>query len=182
MGLSEDQESSGPERLLLAERRQIVFAGREHERERLFRRGYDIVRSREKEEVDRSVMLDPYFIKYYSDIKGIDQIYIGYEYSGLFRQYPGNNANQDYEYPKQNTYDPRKRPWYIDAKAATKETIQGRSYGETIISSPYKGYSLGIWMVTFAKAIYQGTSLLGVIGIDISIDNLQKKMLGVHFL
>jgi hypothetical protein len=135
-----------------------------------------------KKEVDRSVMLDPYFIKYYSDIKGIDQIYIGYEYSGLFRQYPGNNANQDYEYPKQNTYDPRKRPWYIDAKAATKETIQGRSYGETIISSPYKGYSLGIWMVTFAKAIYQGTSLLGVIGIDISIDNLQKKMLGVHFL
>jgi len=135
-----------------------------------------------KKEVDRSVMLDPYFKKYYSDILGIDQIYIGFEFSGLFRQYPGNNANADYNFPNKNTYDPRKRPWYIDAKAAKTETIQGRTYGNTVISAPYKGYSLGVWMVTLAKAVYEGSSLLGVVGIDVSIANLQAKMLDVNFL
>lgn len=134
-----------------------------------------------RKEVDRSVMLDPYFRKYYSSVEGIDQIYIGFEFSGLFRQYPGNNANAADKGVRTNTYDPRKRPWYIDARAADTEIIQGRTYGKTIISAPYKGYSLGIWMVTLAKAVYDG-HLLGVVGIDISIDNLQKKILSVNFL
>ena len=136
-----------------------------------------------KKEVDRSVLLDPYFIKYAAEMTDIDQIYVGFESSGLFRQYPGNNANVDKASPEENTYDPRKRPWYDDAKSAFTEIVQGRKYGRTVISAPYKGYSLGIWMVTVAKAIYnENGNLLAVIGVDISIKNMQEKMLNVHFL
>lgn len=136
-----------------------------------------------KKEVDRSVLLDPYFIKYAAEMTDIDQIYVGFESSGLFRQYPGNNANADKASPEENTYDPRKRPWYGDAKSALTEIVQGRKYGRTVISAPYKGYSLGIWMVTVAKAIYNDNgNLFAVIGIDISIKNVQEKMLSVHFL
>ena len=38
-------------------------------------------------------------------------------------------------------------------------------------------------MVTFAKAIYDKNSIIiGVLGIDISIKNIQAEILGVHFL
>merc|ERR1712199_107579 len=56
-------------------------------------------------------------------------------------------------------------------------------FGTTIITSPYQDFWSKVWMVTFAKAIYDKNSIIiGVLGIDISIKNIQAEILGVHFL
>lgn len=60
-------------------------------------------------------------------------------------------------------YDPRERPWYIDAMENT---------GEIIVSEPYVSAGADSDMVvTVSKALDDGS---GVVGIDLSIDFIQK--------
>lgn len=52
-------------------------------------------------------------------------------------------------------YDASQRPWYMDA------VDQGMS-----ISDPYQDAATGLWMQSISQAIYDGDTLIGVLGID----------------
>jgi len=140
---------------------------------------------------DRTAILDVYFKQFVKSMPDLGLVYIGFENSGLFRQYPGSD---DYfstaQYPA--TYDPRKRPWYITAREAGasigNQIVNGKGnrFGPIVISEPYEGYNAGVWMITVAQAMYnplQPTELLGVVGFDISIQAIQKHIVDeVKFL
>ncbi len=136
-----------------------------------------------RKQIQRSVQIDRYFIDFKEKIPDIFAVYVGFASSGMFRQYPGTNGNGAGDTPR--TYDPRKRPWYLDALTATKYTSGTKQhvFGTTIITSPYQDFWSKVWMVTFAKAIYDTNSnIIAVLGIDISIKNIQDEILRVHFL
>jgi len=128
---------------------------------------------------DRTAILDVYFQQFVASMPDLGLVYIGFEGSGLFRQFPGSD---DYfstaQYP--GTYDPRKRPWYLAAKnSAIGNNVgqqilngKGQRFGPITVSAPYEGYNAGIWMITVAQAMIDPLNpneILGVVGFDISI-------------
>lgn len=136
-----------------------------------------------RKQIQRSVQIERYFKDFSEKITDIYSIYFGFDSSGLFRQYPGTNSNSDGDTPR--TYDPRKRPWYRDALTAIKYTSGTKQhvFGKTIITEPYQDFWSKVWMVTVAKAIYdKNYNIIGVLGIDISIKNIQDEIIKVHFL
>ncbi|WP_129503470.1 methyl-accepting chemotaxis protein [Aeromonas veronii] len=66
-------------------------------------------------------------------------------------------------------YDPRLRPWYQDTMAA----------GKQLITSPYRDAATGKMVVTIAEPFQHGTTK-GVIGGDISIDDLISDILAIE--
>ncbi|GAE34518.1 methyl-accepting chemotaxis protein [Halalkalibacter akibai] len=60
-------------------------------------------------------------------------------------------------------YDPRIRPWYEQASSNPNDVIW---------TEPYLDASSGEYTVTVAKSVSSGNTILGVIGIDLSLDNL----------
>lgn len=136
-----------------------------------------------RKQIQRSVQIERYFKDFSEKITDIYSIYFGFHSSGLFRQYPGTNSNADGNTPR--TYDPRKRPWYRDALTAVKydSGTKQRVFGKTIITAPYQDFWSKVWMVTVAKAMYDNNqNVIGVLGIDISIKNIQDEIVKVHFL
>merc|ERR1711871_947476 len=140
---------------------------------------------------DRSALLDTYFMQYHKSMPDLFMMYVGFEKSGLFRQYPGSDSYfATSEFP--GTYDPRKRPWYVQAKLAAEnlasktKTPTGNYLGPVSVSSPYKDYTTGVWMVTVTQAIFDPAKqdeLVAVVGFDISIDSIQKHIVDeVKFL
>jgi len=136
-----------------------------------------------RKQIQRSVQIERYFKDFSEKLSDIYSIYFGFDSSGLFRQYPGTNSNSDGNTPR--TYDPRKRPWYRDALTATKYVSGTKQhvFGKTIITEPYQDFWSKVWMVTVAKAMYdKNYNIVGVLGIDISIKNIQDEIIKVHFL
>merc|ERR1711881_610660 len=134
-------------------------------------------------QIQRSVKINRYFKDFSKKIPDIYAIYFGFHSSGLFRQFPGSNDNSDGNTPR--TYDPRKRPWYLDAMNGKKyaSSTTGAWFGQTIITAPYQDFWSKVWMVTVAKAVYDDVkNLVGVLGIDVSIKTIQDEILKVHFL
>ncbi len=81
--------------------------------------------------------------------------YLGLE-SGLLLNYPGNAV-----FPFD--YDPRKRPWYVRARSR-----EGVHFGE-----PYPDASGSGYLVPCNRSIHDAANqLLGVVGIDVSLDVL----------
>lgn len=78
--------------------------------------------------------------------------------------------------PQQITYDPRTRPWYKDA-LQTKGFVWSDAY---VFFSGVKK-TLGI---TAANPVYNGTTLMGVVGIDMKLDSLSdfltQQVVGKH--
>lgn len=63
-------------------------------------------------------------------------------------------------------YDPTSRPWYQDAIAAK----------DLIWTAPYQDASTNAWIVTVAKPVVRNSIVVGVVGIDIQLDTLAKRM------
>jgi len=61
-------------------------------------------------------------------------------------------------------FDPRTRPWFEEAKAK----------GDLIWTKPYVDAASGALVVSVAKPIYNGSSFVGVISLDISLAKLQE--------
>ncbi|WP_297417107.1 methyl-accepting chemotaxis protein [Thermococcus sp.] len=81
--------------------------------------------------------------------------------------YFGDVNGNMFIYPKVKLpqgYDPRVRPWYKDALAKNSP----------VWSEPYKDASTGKWVVTFSMPVYYNGKLVGVIGLDVFIDELTK--------
>ncbi|WP_420933162.1 methyl-accepting chemotaxis protein [Alteromonas sp. A081] len=98
-----------------------------------------------------------------------------YEFHGQFREkhpnllnvYMGTETGGFIQYPAEpmTNYDPRKRPWYEQAKQAG---------GEAIITSPYQGVSGGP-MISIATTIESDSgSVIGVQSIDVTLDTLTR--------
>lgn len=97
-------------------------------------------------------------LPYTSIYDGILSTYIGLE-NGATVIAPKNEVPKD--------YDPRKRPWYIEAVAAK----------EAVWSEPYVDAFTGEMVITVSKPLYDGKNqLLGVVATDISLAYLIKTM------
>ena len=66
-------------------------------------------------------------------------------------------------------YDPRKRPWYKDAKQGT----------QVIFTSPYVGASTGNLMITAAQTVMRNGQRIGVAGADINLDDVTQGVLNI---
>lgn len=75
----------------------------------------------------------------------------------------------------QHGYEPVCRTWYILAKA---------DQSQAIFSPPYLGASKGLAMITVAKAVRvnETNTMIGVVGIDLYIDDLSKSVLAAKVL
>ncbi|WP_285768580.1 methyl-accepting chemotaxis protein [Peribacillus sp. SI8-4] len=87
----------------------------------------------------------------------INGLYLGTEKEGKTIIFPKAELPAD--------FDPRQREWY---QTALKEK------NETIWTEPYTDQATNEMVITAAKAIYDGDRLIGVLGVDISIDTLVK--------
>lgn len=67
---------------------------------------------------------------------------------------------------KISVYDPRQRPWYIQAQAA-KQTI-------TTDLDQYANFGQPAWGVTVAAPVYKNTKLEGVFGLHLRVDYFRK--------
>lgn len=63
-------------------------------------------------------------------------------------------------------YDPRERPWYTEALAANG----------TVLTEPYSDYVTGKQVMTMATPVYRDGALLGVVGVDFSIETLNMML------
>ena len=89
-------------------------------------------------------------------------VYIGLK-NGSILCYPGGDIYSQ-------KYDPRKRPWY--KKALTKK-------GSVLWSEPYKDAFSSNIIMTCTKSIYDNrNNFQGVVGMDISLPYIQKRMFG----
>ncbi|MGG4265985.1 methyl-accepting chemotaxis protein [Peribacillus simplex] len=85
----------------------------------------------------------------------INSLYIGTEKDGKTLIFPKAELPAD--------FDPRQRDWY---QSALKQK------NKTIWTEPYTDQATNTLVITAAKAIYDGDELIGVIGVDISINTL----------
>ncbi|HDX9580760.1 TPA: methyl-accepting chemotaxis protein, partial [Bacillus pseudomycoides] len=100
------------------------------------------------------------FAEYVSLHPEIVQLYVGTD-NGAFIQEP------NVQMPA--SYNPKERPWYIDAM---------KQSGGVAISNPYKDQTTGDIIVTISKKLEDSS---GIIGIDLKLENLLKttKMINI---
>lgn len=85
----------------------------------------------------------------------INGLYIGTEKEGKTFIFPRTDLPAD--------FDPRQRDWY---QAALKEK------NEIVWTEPYTDTATNTLVITAAKTVYDGNKLIGVLGVDISIDTV----------
>ncbi|MBW3694820.1 methyl-accepting chemotaxis protein [Vibrio sp. T187] len=84
---------------------------------------------------------------------GFDDIFMGTPQGDMHRSHPERNRAD---------YDPRQRPWYIDANSA----------GKQIITTAYQDAITNALLVTIAEPLRRNGQLVGVVGADVLIDQL----------
>ncbi|KNY35032.1 methyl-accepting chemotaxis protein [Agrobacterium sp. SUL3] len=87
--------------------------------------------------------------------------YFGNAENGVFTTFPKT--------PLPEGYDPRKRPWYLDAVKA----------GKPVLTEPYTDASTGGLVITAAMPVSVDGKLAGVTGSDFSLDSLVKMIKSV---
>jgi len=92
----------------------------------------------------------------------VDYIYYGRESDGHYFQSDNTKST-----PEADNYDPRGRDWYMQAKSANA----------AIYTEPYKPATYNAQVVSFAAPVTKNGKFMGVIGFDIQIDALSKKIL-----
>jgi Mg-chelatase subunit ChlD/uncharacterized protein YggT (Ycf19 family) len=110
------------------------------------------------------------------------EVYMGFEASGLFRNFPWSLKNSFPNRPayvcartgaQVTVYDPRCRGWYHSA-------MLNKSF---IFTPPYSDATTGNLLVTAAQPVYNLTqSLVGVVGFDLSIDTLRQNIVNTKIM
>ncbi|ENQ3079810.1 methyl-accepting chemotaxis protein [Bacillus cereus] len=115
---------------------------------------------RNMHETDNGESIRKMFAEYVSLHPETVQLYVGTD-NGTFIQEPNVQMLAG--------YNPKERPWYIDAM---------KQNGGVAISNPYKDKTAGDIVVTVSKKLDDGS---GVIGIDLKLENLLKttKMINI---
>ncbi len=91
---------------------------------------------------------------------GFDDIFFGTINGEMHRSYPERNRAD---------YDPRTRPWYIDAQ----------KYGTQIITPAYQDAITQALIVTIAEPLYDNGRFVGVVGADVLIDQLVNDVISL---
>ncbi|NOI27826.1 methyl-accepting chemotaxis protein [Vibrio coralliilyticus] len=81
---------------------------------------------------------------------------------GLGFEKDGSNINNDPSWNPGSSWDPRSRPWYIDAKKA----------GKLIITAPYADSATGEILVSIATPVNDNGKFIGAIFYDVSLAGL----------
>ncbi|MFA5878722.1 MAG: SpoIIE family protein phosphatase [Candidatus Margulisiibacteriota bacterium] len=102
--------------------------------------------------------MESLFVTLYGNYQNVDSVYIATN-SGLMLTYPFVQLPTD--------YDPRKRPWFTKAM---KTTVSG--WTDSYASSPDNK----LMLTCFAPIRVNNQKILGVAGIDVSIDFLKDKI------
>lgn len=133
-------------------------------------------------EIDQSAYLEEFLQQTYEANPAIELAYIGYRGKGTFRTYPYTRATSRttkwYTSARDGVtrqgYDPRHRPWFIDAE--TKGTL--------IVSPPYEDATTGELVITIAAPVFDadGVTVIAVTGFDVSIAALQRLVLSSKVL
>lgn len=84
--------------------------------------------------------------------------------AGLGFEEDGSNINNDPGWSPGPTWDPRARPWYIDAKKS----------GKLIITAPYADSASGEILVSIATPVYDNGDFIGAIFYDVSLAGLAE--------
>jgi methyl-accepting chemotaxis protein len=109
---------------------------------------------------DQSVPYISNTIKLLAEAGGFSKVHPGYE-NGLIVYSDG--------WQPPAGYDPRQRPWYIQAKKEMK----------TGLTPPYVAASTGKLILSFMSPILQGNALIGVFGSDVTLDYIVQQVLSV---
>ncbi|KAI8837326.1 hypothetical protein BC829DRAFT_48102 [Chytridium lagenaria] len=85
-----------------------------------------------------------------------------------------------------NGYNPRCRPWYytaVQAAARNQSESIRRGLGPAVLSAPYVSQaSSGRALITASQAFYNSTGVVGVIGLQVQIDNLNDQLTNTTIL
>lgn len=101
----------------------------------------------------------------YDSNLSVSSVYAGTE-SGICYHYSSSNSSQ--------RYDPRTRPWYIDAVTALKN-----NNNLPVWQSTYIGKSDGVPCITCSKAFTDSNGkILGTVAIDMYIDDINEYIIG----
>ncbi len=96
-------------------------------------------------------------------------------YSNIINACYGDESGEFLVYPATELpagFDPRKRPWYVEAKFEKTDTI---------ITEPYKDIASGRMVITLAKSVYLNGKLVGVVALDFNIQELTGRFLGMNY-
>ena len=129
--------------------------------------------------INRTAYIDPFVRHAYNSSKSMYALYAGFDLQyPLFRNFPSRAT-----YASSTTYNPTGRPWYEAAKTAGDKAI---------FTSPYKDAHGAGWMITGSRIIYNTTteqersksskSVIGVVGIDILINEIAETLNATQFL
>ncbi|KAI9332471.1 hypothetical protein DFJ73DRAFT_61982 [Zopfochytrium polystomum] len=131
---------------------------------------------------DATAHTDAFTRNIYFENPAVLSAYTGHAATGLFRHFPGTG---DLLSPTSGTYDPRRRPWYVDASKYTDPDsdffVQQLKLGIVptpslyIVTDPYLDFSGRGWCITAARIFEDATPTgqkLGVAGMDWILSDL----------
>jgi len=108
------------------------------------------------------------YVDAYEKISTINDALVGEKISFVYAGFEdGYMLDGSFWVPEQNSYDPRKRPWYIQAM---------NHPGEIIFTDPYIDAETGDIVITIAKTIGDKKHPIGVAAIDYSLKGLSKEL------
>lgn len=93
------------------------------------------------------------FLKQARVAGGFDDVFLGTPAGNMYRSHPERNRAD---------YDPRTRPWYIDANRS----------GRQIITTAYQDAITGALLVSIAEPVRVNGAQIGVVGADVLLDQL----------
>ncbi len=111
--------------------------------------------------INRTAHLDPLMRELLLNTEHYSWIYVEFEI-GIQRTFPWTGVDLTVFGPEWHDY--KDDPWYVDAIAAN---------GDIVWTAPYLDPFIG-WIVTISRAVYNGTDIIGVIGIDFTLDSITQ--------
>ncbi|MGY5880687.1 MAG: cache domain-containing protein [Candidatus Thorarchaeota archaeon] len=107
-----------------------------------------------------------YIFKSIHDQLDFRWLYIGFADDGLFMNYPGSLLDL-------GNYDPRGEFWYQEIAAG---------FGDIVYVDPYYDEFDNVLLISIGKLVYSGGTPLAVISGDITISDIQSKVIDVSVL
>jgi len=143
-----------------------------------FIRGYDSTDYADYEaaEADKlgTVSNIDYLFKTIHDQLEFRWLYIAFVDDGLFINYPGSILSSlDDTERAADTYDPRLEDWYVEIASGL---------GDTVFVNPYYDEFDNVLLISIGKLVYSNGLPLAVISGDITISDIQKKVIHVEVL
>ncbi len=101
-------------------------------------------------------------LKIIDKTSNFELLYVGYQKDGMMIRSNGNSGLPSTE---NGMYDPRNRPWYINA---VKEN-------RVVITEPFISKTTGQFTISISKPIYKNSELIGVISGQVALNEVNKK-------